>query len=74
VAVPATIAAPGRYILRNRHGETAMADKKKRDLRDGMLERGPMESGGDPVVPLDYDDTDIVRPDAPPPDGQTTHQ
>lgn len=51
-----------------------MADKKKRDLRDGMLERGPMESGGDPVVPLDYDDTDIVRPDAPPPDGQTTHQ
>jgi hypothetical protein len=60
-------------------GETAMADKqKKRDLRDGMLERGPVAAGnGDSDerdVPLDYDTTDIVRPDSREPEGQTTRQ
>ncbi|HEX3673503.1 MAG TPA: hypothetical protein VHU87_04455 [Rhizomicrobium sp.] len=56
-----------------------MADKqKKRDLRDGMLERGPVAAGnGDSDerdVPLDYDTTDIVRPDSREPEGQTTRQ
>jgi hypothetical protein len=55
-----------------------MAGKeKKRDLRDGMLERGPAAGSGDSDerdVPLDYDTADIVRPDSREPEGQTTRQ
>jgi hypothetical protein len=54
-----------------------MAKKEpKRDLRDGMLERGPVEPVPDErEVPSDPDKVDILRPGFEPlAEGQTTHQ
>jgi hypothetical protein len=57
-----------------------MAKKeKKRDLRDGMLERGPVASSTgatpNPETPEAVDEEDILRPGSHPlAEGQTTHQ
>lgn len=55
-----------------------MAKEQKKDLRNGMWERGPVEGAqgtGERLVPEDADTVDIVRPDSKPlAEGQTTHE
>jgi len=55
-----------------------MAREQKRDLRNGMWERGPVETGpkgsGERNVPEDADTVEIVAPDSKLPEGQTTRE